>query len=157
MEYEAFVPTPDWLIQAKLEFAEIEPGETLYDLGCGDGRVLIRAVQDLAIRAVGIEIQSDLVASARAVVSGQQLEELVEIRKEDYLTANVTEADVVIMYLNRGSLGPLAIKLKAELRPGARIVTHCFDLPGWSPEREVQIPSPHGIEETLFRYRQTGA
>ena len=79
MEYEAFVPTPALLIQAKLELAEIQPGETLYDLGCGDGKVLICAAQNHAVRGVGIEIRADLVATARATVCRQHLEERIDI------------------------------------------------------------------------------
>jgi len=154
MDYETFVPTPALLIRAKLELAGIKPGETIYDLGCGDGRVLIEAAQNYDVRGVGIEIRAHLVAKARATVCRHHLEERIEIRQEDYRAANVAEADVVIMYLNRGSLGQLSRKLEVELRPGARIVTHQFDLPGWTAERQVQIRLPHGGEETLFRYRK---
>lgn len=157
MEYEAFVPTLELLIHAKLELAELKPSETIYDLGCGDGRVLIYAAQNYSVRGVGIEIRADLVASARAAVGRQHLEELIDIRQEDYRTANVTEADVVLLYLNRGSLGQLSTKLEAELRPGARIVTHQFDLPGWLAERQVQLRLPSGVEESLFLYRRKEA
>ena len=157
MEYEAFVPTPALLIQAKLELAEINPSDILYDLGCGDGNVLIYAARKHAVRGVGIEIRATLVASARAAVARQHLAHLIDIRQEDYRTANITEADVVMVYLNRGSLGQLSTKLEAELRPGARIVTHQFDLPGWSAERQIKIRLPHGGEETLFLYRQRKA
>lgn len=152
MDYEAFIPTPDLLIHAKLELAEIKPNDTLYDLGCGDGRVLIAAAQNHAVRGVGIEIRADLAARARAAVGRHHLEELIEIRQQDYRTADVRQADVVIVYLNRGSLDHLSMKLEAELRRGTRIVTHQFDLPGWSAARRVEIPLPDNEAKTLFLY-----
>ena len=157
MEYEVFVPTPESIIEAKLDFAEVQPGDTVFDLGCGDARVLIAAAQKYRVRAVGVEIRSELVATARETIRTQQLENLIELREEDYLVADISEADVLIIYLTRGSLGPLSIRLETDLRPGARIVTHQFDLPGWTPECELKLKMPDGTEETLYRYRRQAA
>lgn len=157
MDYEGFVPTPDWLIMAKLEMAEIDPGDTFFDLGCGNGRVLVLAAQNYSVRSVGIEIQADLAAVAQAAAREHQLENLIEVRQGDYLDSDLAEADVVVVYLNRGSLGQLSAKLETDLRPGTRIVTHHFDLPGWSAEHQLEILSPAGNQETLFRYRKSEA
>ncbi len=154
MDHDPFVPTPDLLIHPKLELARIQPGETLFDIGCGDGRVLIAAAKNYAVRGVGIEIRPDLVARAREAVSRHALDEHIEIRQQDYREADLTQADVVILYLSRGALGQVSLKLEQEIRPGARIVTHDFDLPGWSAEREVVVVLPHGEETRLYCYRK---
>lgn len=154
MDIDPFIPTPAFLIDAKIELAELRPGEVVYDLGCGDGSVLIKAAENQAIRAVGIEIRPELVESARAAVREHQLEDRIEIRQQDFHSLDLTEADVLIIYLTRLSLGQISLKLEQELKPGARIVTHQFDLPAWTAEREVKITLPNGSEEPLFRYVQ---
>ncbi len=154
MEYELFIPTCEELVDAKLDFADIKAGDVVFDLGCGDGRVLIAAAQKHRAKGFGVEMRGELVAVARDAVRTQGLEDLIEICEGDYHAADLTEADVVIIYLNRGFLGELSIKLERELRPGARIVTHQFDLPGWLPERQASVQLPDGSEETVYRYRQ---
>ncbi len=140
-DYEAFIPTPDDLIGAKLDLAAIHPRDWVFDLGCGDGRVLIQAAKRFDARGVGVDIHQHLVDEAKKNVAKEGLEQQIEIVCQDYLHTDLSRADVVILYLNRGSLGPLSQKLEDELTPGARIVTHDFDLPAWVEVKKVEFGS----------------
>lgn len=120
-----------------LRLAAPRPGEVLYDLGAGDGRIAIAAARDYGIRAVGIEIDARKVAEARANVARAGLSGLVEIRQGDAMDADLRDANVVTLFLFPQINERLAPKLRAELRPGARIVSHRFGLGDWPPEREV--------------------
>ena len=138
-DYEPFISTPDDLISAKLDLAAIQSQDWVFDLGCGDGRVLIQAAKRFDARGVGIDIQQHLVDEAKKKVVKEGFEQQIEIVCQDYFDTDLSKADVVILYLTRGSLGPLSLKLEDELKPGARIVTHIFDLPGWKEVKKVEF------------------
>lgn len=149
---DPFVPTPDALIDAKLQLASVQPDELIYDLGCGDARVLIRAAQQFGAKAVGVDIREELVRQARQRVSELKLDDRIEVSCGDYLELDVSSADVVMLYLSRGSLGQISLKLEQELKPGARIVTHSFDLPAWKPTEERSITLANGSDMQLYLY-----
>ena len=150
--FEGFVPTPDELIRSKIELAELHPEEVVFDLGCGDGRVLIHAAVDYPVRCVGIEACPQLFQQAAAAVSEQGLNDRVELRCEDFLLSDVSTADVVLLYLNRGTLGMLSRKLETELRPGTRVLTHTFDIPAWTESVRHEIRVDGGTLDTVFLY-----
>ena len=155
MEIDPVMFTPIELARYQQVLAEIRPGERVYDLGCGDARGLISCAAELGGDCVGIEIRPEVAEQARARVREAGVEEQVEIRCGDYMEADLSKADAVILYLTRGSLGPLSIKLEEELPVGARVVTHTFDLPGWTAEREEQWFGPDtGAFVDVFLYRQ---
>lgn len=133
-----YLPTPHRVVDAMLRLAEPRPGDVLYDLGAGDGRVVIAAARDYGLRAIGIELDARKAAEARANVRRAGLEHLVEIRREDLFEADLREASVVTVFLFPEINARLAPKLRAELRPGARIVSHRFGLADWPPERRVE-------------------
>ncbi|HEU4644605.1 MAG TPA: class I SAM-dependent methyltransferase [Burkholderiales bacterium] len=132
-----YLPTPYPVVDAMLRLAAPRAGEVLYDLGAGDGRIVIAAARDYGVRAVGIELDARKAAQARANVRRAGLAHLVEIRQQDLFEADLREASVVTVFLFPEINERLAPKLRAELRPGARVVSHRFGLGDWPPARRV--------------------
>jgi len=120
------------------DLAQLRPGDVLYDLGAGDGRIPIAAARRFGIHAVGIEINPRMVERARANVRRAGVAHLVEIRAGDVLEADLREASVVTLFLFRELNLKLRPKLRAELRPGARVVSHRFDMGDWAPAATVE-------------------
>jgi precorrin-6B methylase 2 len=133
-----YLPTPHAVVEAMLLLAEVRTNDVLYDLGAGDGRIVIAAARRHGIRAVGIELDARKVAEARANVARAGLRGRVEIRQGDALQADLSNASVVTLFLFPEINARLAPKLRSELPPGARIVSHRFGLGDWPPERQVQ-------------------
>ncbi len=145
-----FIRTPDQIVRAMLELAEPEPGEVLYDLGCGDGRIVIAAAKDYGCRAVGYDIDPQRVSEARENVRQAGLEDRVAIVEQDIFTLDLRPADVVTIYLLPRLNAKLLPRLR-QLRPGARIVSHDFDLPGITPDRSIEINEPpRDVEHSLY-------
>lgn len=134
-----YVPTPAATVDAMLKLAEAKPGDVLYDLGSGDGRIPIAAARRFGVRGVGIEINARLVAEARANARAAGVDRLVRFREQDLFDADFREATVVTLYLLPELNARLRPKFLAELPPGARIVSHAFDMAGWPPERTVTM------------------
>ena len=137
-----WVPTRETRIRRALELADLQPDEILYDLGAGDGRVLLMAAQEFGARAVGIEIGPVQCALGwlRIMLSGSR--QKARIRCGNFYRADVTEVDVVFVYLTSAQITRLPKKLAHELRPGARVVSVAADFPDWQPEivdRELLI------------------
>lgn len=133
-----WVPTPRAALDRMLALAALKPGEVLYDLGCGDGRVVIEAARRYRVRAVGYEIDPYLAAEARAAVKAHGLESLVEIRQADLFTADLSPAQVIFLFL----LPQLNERLKPQLarcRPGTRVLSHEFDMPGVTPQHVERV------------------
>lgn len=149
---DPFVPTSAKLVRAKLEFGEVTRDDVVYDLGCGDARVLIMAAKRYGARGVGVELQTSVAELAWSKVSDHSLEERVEIRCEDYRNTDLSQADVVILYMTYRSLATLSDKLR-ELKPGARIVTHDFPLVGWQLSEQSSWTSSKGEVVPLYLYR----
>jgi SAM-dependent methyltransferase len=129
-----WVPTREARIRRALQLAKLQPGETLYDLGAGDGRVLLMAAKEFGARAVGIEIGPVQYALGwlRILFSGSRHK--VRLRCGNFFRANVSQADVVFVYLTSSQTVRLQGKLERELQPGARVVSVAADFPGWQPE-----------------------
>jgi cyclopropane fatty-acyl-phospholipid synthase-like methyltransferase len=153
-EYEPAIGTPRDLIRHKLALTELRTGELLVDLGCGDGRVLFEAAASFGARCRGYEVRGELVAEIRREACRRGLSERVTVCQQDFMTADVLDADVVALYLTAESLARLAPKLRAELPVGARVVTHTFRIPGWPVEREDLFDCGARRMDELFLYRQ---
>lgn len=132
-----FLPTPHAVVSAMLRLAGVRAGDRLYDLGAGDGRIVIQAARAYGIKAVGIEVDARKVAEARANVRRAGLEQLVEIRHANALEADLRDATLVTIFLFPELNERLAPKLRAELAPGSRIVSHRFGLGDWAPAQRV--------------------
>ncbi len=146
-----YVPSPPRVVEMMLDAAGLKPGETLYDLGCGDGRVLITAVQKFRAKAVGVEISEPLAKAARENIQRAGLESRAQVILGDATTANVEQADVVTLYLLTHSNELLRPSLEAQLRPGARVVSHDFEIRGWKPTR-VEACQVHSRTHRIYVY-----
>lgn len=135
-----FVPTPIEVVDKMLELADIKKGDVLYDLGSGDGRIVIRAAQKYGIRAVGIEVDSLLLAEARKAAQAGGVSHLVQFRAEDALKADISRATVVTLYMLPWFNEAMKPNFKKMLKPGARIVAHDFGIEGWEPDLTVKLP-----------------
>jgi len=146
-----FVPSPHRVVETMLDAAKLKPGETVYDLGCGDGRVLVIAAQKYGARAVGIEISEGLVKAAREQVKRYGLDGRVEVIHGDAMHADVSQADVVTLYLLTHSNELLRPMLERQLRPGARVVSHDFEIRGWKPAR-VETCNVYNRNHKIYVY-----
>lgn len=133
------LPTPHHVVEAMLALARVAPGDVLYDLGSGDGRIPIAAALRHGVRAVGIELDARLVERARCNARAAGVAHLVEFRQEDLFGADLSGATVVTLFLFPEATARLRPKLVAELPPGARVVSHRFGLGGWPPQHEVDV------------------
>ena len=130
-----YVPTPQPVVEAMLKLAQVKKGDVLYDLGSGDGRIPITAAQRHGIRAVGIDIDPERIAEAKANAEKAGVTKLVTFRNQDLFTTDFSEASVVTLYLLESLNAKLRPKLLAQLKPGSRIVSHAFTMGDWKPEK----------------------
>lgn len=131
-----FVPTPDDVVAKMLELAEVGPDDRVYDLGCGDGRIVIAAAQRYGARAVGIDIDPRRIAEATANARKAGVTDRVRFIEGDLFEASIRGATVVTLYLLTRLNEKLKPKLLQELEPGTRVVSHAFDMGDWAPERK---------------------
>lgn len=129
-----FDPTPQVVVERMLRLAALKAGDLLYDLGAGDGRVVIAAAKKFGIKAVGFEIDPGLVKLARENVRKQGVEHLVEIRQQDFLTADLSVPSVVTLYLSHDGNLTVRPRLMSQLKTGARVVSYTFDMAEWQPK-----------------------
>ena len=130
-----YVPTPHEVVDAMLAMAQVKQGDVLYDLGSGDGRIPIAAARKFGVRAVGIDIDPQRIAEARANAATAKVEDKVTFRQEDLFKTDFKEASVVTLYLLDSLNEKLRPRLLAELKPGTRIVSHAFRMGDWEPEK----------------------
>lgn len=133
-----YLPTPHPVVEAMLRFAGVSRSDVVYDLGSGDGRIPIAAARNYGARGVGIELDGRMIERARCHAREAGMERLVEFRQEDLFRAELREATVVTLFLFPELNRRLLPKLRAELRPGTRIVSHRFGLGDWPPERTIE-------------------
>ena len=133
-----------------LDLAGVKEGDLVYDLGSGDGRILITAAKKYGCRAVGYEIDKTLAELSREKAREAGVEELVTIHTDDLFKADLSAADVVAVYLLPKQLEALLPQLKEQLKPSARVVSHHFQLPGVLPDKSVRLPSADGEPHTVY-------
>jgi ribosomal protein L11 methylase PrmA len=136
-----------------LTFAGVTAGDVVYDLGCGDGRIVIAAAQKFGARGVGIDIDPVRVAEARGNAAQAGVEQRVTFRVGDALETDVSEATVVTLYLLAAQNVALRPILMRQLRPGARIVSHNFAMGDWDPDAVQTFTSADRQERTLYLWR----
>lgn len=134
-----YVPTTPEVVDEMLRLAAPKAGDLVYDLGCGDGRIVVTAAQRYGTRGIGIDIDPARVGEARANVAQAGVGDKVEIRQADLFETDFHDADVVTLYLLPTLNLRLRPKLLAELRPGTRVVSHAFDMGDWEPEQKVDV------------------
>ena len=150
-----FVRSTPAVIDRMLEMAEVKPGDLLYDIGSGDGAIVIRAAQKYGVRGVGIEIDQDLVAKARDNAFREKVDKLVEFRAQDAFTVDVSPATVVTLYMLPDFNAKLRPILDRQLKPGTRVVSHDFEIPGWVPDKVESVKGDfiHDHKVLLFEIR----
>ena len=135
-----YVPTPHEIVDRMLDVANVRTGDVVYDLGCGDGRMVIAAAKKFATRGVGVDLDPARIREARANAKKAGVEHLVTFKVEDMFKTDISEATVVMLYLLPEPNHRLKPKLFAELRPGARVVSHDFDMGReWPPEEYIKL------------------
>jgi cyclopropane fatty-acyl-phospholipid synthase-like methyltransferase len=134
-----FVPSPQPVVERMLEAADLKPGETVFDLGCGDGRIVITAARDFRAKGVGVELSEKLAREAEDQVRRMGLQNRVSIIHGDLLKADLRSADIVTLYLLTDVNDRLKPILEKELRPGGRVVSHDFMIRGWKPSRVDEV------------------
>lgn len=134
-----FVPTPQERVDVMLELAAPQPGEKLYDLGCGDGRIPITAAREHGVQGVCVDIDPERIAEARAAVLEAGVEDLVEVRQADLFELDLSDADIVTLYLLPRLNVKLRPTLQRDLRDGARVVSHDFDMGDWTPDETRMV------------------
>ena len=135
-----FVPTPQDVVEKMLELAEVKKTDVLYDLGCGDGRIVVTAAKQYGCKATGFDIDPQRIKESLENVAKNKVENLVEIKQEDIFTLDLGKVDVITLYL-LPSLNVKLIPQLEKLKPGSRIVSHDFNMKGVKPDKVVSLKS----------------
>ena len=134
-----YVPTPQEVVDKMLLMAAVKEGDVLYDLGSGDGRIVVTAAKQYKVRGVGIDIDPQRIREAKENARVAGVTDLVQFRNEDLFQTNISEATVVTLYLLESLNEKLRPKLLRDLKPGTRIVSHAFRMGSWEPERTEEV------------------
>ena len=141
-----YVPTPQKVVDKMLEMAEVKKGDLVYDLGCGDGRIVVTAAKKYGVKAIGFDINPERVKESLENVRSNKVEHLVTIKEADIFTLDLSKANVVTLYL----LPSLNVRLMPQLeklKPGSRIVSHDFDMKGAKPVQVEQVKAENEFTE----------
>lgn len=151
-----FVPTPPDVVDRMLTLARVGPDDVVYDLGCGDGRIVIAAAQKFGARGVGVDIDPRLIVQAEANAKAAGVQNRVRFLIEDAMKVDVSDATVVTLYLLSASNVKLRPLLTKQLRRGARIVSHSFAIGDWEPEVVDTFRDAAGTSRTLYLWNFDG-
>jgi predicted RNA methylase len=146
-----YIPSPQIVVERMLELARVKPGETVYDLGSGDGRILFAAAQKFKAKAVGIELSPELCKSTQAKIARLGLQDQVKVVQGSLLKVDLSPADVVTVYLLTTSNDRLKPNLEKYLKSGARVVSNDFEIRGWKPAEIVNMKAGN-ITHTIYLY-----
>ncbi len=149
-----FVPTPMPVVERMLAAAGVGPADVVYDIGCGDGRILITAARRYGARGVGVDIVPERIRESMAGAKEAGVEHLVEFRRQDAMTVDLSPATVVTIYLLPESNLLLRPKLERELRPGTRVVSHNYTIEGWEAKgvKSETMTDDVGTEHAVYLY-----
>ena len=147
-----YVPTPQDVVEKMLDLAKVSSDDVVYDLGSGDGRIVITAAQKYGAHSVGVEINADLFRQSRDHIRELGLDDRARVMCEDMFDVSLKRATVVTMYLLTSSNEKLRPKLERELHSGTRVVCHDFHIPGWDPEQVVEVNSKNNIPHKIYLY-----
>ncbi len=134
-----YVPTPQPVVDEMLKLAGVKKGDILYDLGSGDGRIVVTAAKQFGIHAVGYDLNPERIKEANENAKAAGVTDRVNFRLQDLFQADIHEASVVTMYLLPSVNLKLKPKLLQDLKPGTRLVSHDFDMGDWTPEKTVSV------------------
>ena len=151
-----YVATPPEVVDRLLALAELTPGDRLYDLGCGDGRIVIEAARQYGSSGIGIDIEPHWIDVANAAAATAGVAELASFRLQDALDVELADATVIVLYLVPWSMQKLATLIAQRARPGTRIISHSFAIDGWPPEKTEVFVDSEGTQRSLYRWRLAG-
>ena len=146
-----YVPTTEAAVEAMLKLADVKSTDIVYDLGCGDGRIVIAAAKNFGARGVGIDIDPVRIGEAKENAQKAGVEKLVRFEENDLFKADIHEATVVTLFLLASVNLRLRPKLLQDLKPGTRVVSNTFDMGDWKPDKEVVVGNPD--EDTYLSHR----
>ena len=151
-----FVPTPQEVVDRMLALAKVTKSDVVYDLGCGDGRIVVTAAKQFGAKGVGVDIDPQRIKESEANAKAAGVDHLVSFKLQDAVTVDVSPATVVTLYLLSASNMKLRPILTKQLRPGARIVSHAFTMGDWAPEKTDEFPDQNGTMRTLYLWTADG-
>ena len=147
-----YVPTPMRVAEKMLELAEVNSSDVVYDLGSGDGRIVILAAQKFGARAMGVELDEKLVRESSARIAALGLGKRANVIRADMFATDLRPATVVTIYQLGVVNQRLRPQLERQLRSGTRVITLDFPIPGWQPVKVVHLESENGVANTLYEY-----
>jgi len=148
-----YVPTTEPAVQAMLKLADVTKNDVVYDLGCGDGRIVVAAAKLYGARGVGIDINPERIKEANANAKQAGMEKLVRFEENDLFQADIHEATVVTMFLLPAINLKLKPKLLKDLKPGTRLVSNTFDMGDWKAEKETTLDTGSDEDISGLSYR----
>jgi SAM-dependent methyltransferase len=151
-----YVPTPQDVVDRMLALAAVTENDVVYDLGCGDGRIVVTAARKFGAKGVGVDIDPVRIRESQANAKAAGVEHLVEFKLQSALDVDVSPATVVTLYLLSASNLRLRPILTRQLRPGARIVSHAFSMGDWAPAQRDEFVDSRGVTRTLYLWKTDG-
>jgi hypothetical protein len=152
-----YVPTPQEVVERMLELAQVKKGDVVYDLGSGDGRIVITAAQKYGVRAIGFEIDPVRIKESQENIVKAGVGNLVEIRQQDIRTVDLSPASVLTMYLLPEVNLMIRPNIWKQMKPGSRVVSHDFDMGDWKPLRTENVKDSHNWDHTLYLWHVEAA
>jgi SAM-dependent methyltransferase len=146
-----FIATPPEVVAAMVKLAGVRPGDVVYDLGCGDGRIVVAAVKVPGVRGVCVDLDPERIRESRSNAEAAGVADRIRFVEGDLFTVPIEGATVVMLYLLPQANLRLRPRLLGELRPGTRVVSHMYDMDDWKPQRrqDIELPPHHFV---LFRW-----
>jgi SAM-dependent methyltransferase len=151
-----YVPTPQDVVDRMLKLGGVTKNDVVYDLGCGDGRIVVTAAKQFGARGVGVDIDPQRIKESEANAKAAGVEHLVSFKLQDAMTVDVSPATVVTLYLLSASNVKLRPILTKQLRPGARIVSHAFTMGDWPPDKTDEFTDSTGSMRSLYLWTTDG-
>lgn len=148
-----FKASPMTIVDAMLTLGKVGGNDVLFDLGCGDGRIVVAAAQRFGTRGVGVDIDADLIEKSNINAEKAGVEDLVDFRVEDAMKVDFSSATIVTLYLIPDSLALLRPKMERQLKPGTRVVSHNYAVSGWEPVQTETTPDETGLNHTIYLYQ----
>jgi precorrin-6B methylase 2 len=145
-----YVPTPQEVVERMLELAQVKKGDVVYDLGSGDGRIVVTAAKKYGVRAIGFEIDPERIKESAENIKKAGVGHLVEIRQQDIRTVDLSPASVLTMYLLPEVNLMIRPNIWKQMKPGSRVVSHDFDMGDWKPLKTENIKDGSSWDHTLY-------
>lgn len=145
-----FVPTPNDVVERMLELAQVTSADIVYDLGCGDGRILITAAKKYGARGFGVDIEPYWVAESQARAKEAGVDHLATFSLQDAMTVDLSPATVVMIYAVQWAMEKLEPLIKSQVKPGTRVVSHSFAMGDWEPVKTETFTDANGSVRTLY-------